>query len=312
MDKNDSDKAEPGWDLYRTFLAVLQEGSLSGGARRLGLTQPTAGRHIDTLETYIGGALFLRSQNGLLPTDAALALLPYAETLASTAAALLRAAASQGADATGTVRITASEVIGVEVLPPILAQLRREHPALKIELSLSDRIGNLLQREADIAVRMVRPAQEALIARRIGNIELGLFAHRDYLDRYGAPNDWQALREHTLIGIDEENAFTRGWRRRLGGLGRDDFALRCDSYLAQLAAIRAGFGIGICQVGLARRPPELVRVLPALFAIELDTWLAMHENLRNNVSCKVVYAALAEGLSAYIGAAVPTVAAGAG
>jgi DNA-binding transcriptional LysR family regulator len=294
------DKIEPGWDLYRTFLAVIEEGSLSGAARRLGLAQPTAGRHIDTLEAYMGGALFLRSQNGLLPTEAAQALRPYAETLASTTAALLRAAASQGAGATGTVRITASEVIGVEVLPVILAQLRRDHPALTIELSVSDRIDNLLQREADIAVRMVRPVQDALVARRIGNIELGLFARRDYLERCGTPGDWQALRDHTLIGIDQENAFTRGWRQRLGGLGRDDFSLRCDSYLAQLAAIRTGFGIGICMAGLARRSPELVRVLPDLFANDLDTWLAMHENLRDNTSCKVVYAALADGLGAFV------------
>jgi DNA-binding transcriptional LysR family regulator len=299
------------WDLYRTFLAVLEEGSLSGAARRLGLAQPTAGRHIEQLEKGLGTPLFLRAPQGLLPTAAALALRPYAVTLAATAAALLRAASSQGRDPqgglTGTVRISASDVIGVEVLPALLAPLRETHPHLVVELVLSNRIDNLLQGEADIAVRMRRPDQAALLARRIGSIELGLFAHADYLERAGVPEDWQALREHSLIGIDSENAFTRGMQQRLHGLRRDDFSLRSDSYLAQLALIRAGCGIGICQAALARRgAPALRRVLPQSFAIGMDTWLVMHENLRDNPACQAVYTALADGLQAYAGEALTT------
>lgn len=293
------------WDLYRTFLAVLEEGSLSGAARKLGLAQPTAGRHIETLEQGLGVTLFLRAPQGLLPTAAARALQPYAATLAATAAGLLRAASGQGRDPqhglTGTVRISASDVIGVEVLPPLLAALRLAHPHLVVELVLSNRIDNLLQGEADVAVRMRRPDQEALVARRIGYIELGLFARADYLERTGMPEDWHALREHSLIGIDSEDAFTRAMRAKVGGLRRDDFSLRSDSYLAQLAMIRSGCGIGICQAALARRGPEaLRRIMPQLFAIELDTWLVMHENLRDNPACQAVFAALAEGLIAYV------------
>src|SRR5579885_2777770 len=119
---------EPDWSLYRTLLAVLDEGSLSGAARALGLAQPTVGRHIEALEQALGLALFTRSQRGLLPTEAARQLRPYAEALAATAAALLRAASSQGGEARGAVRVTASEVIGAEVLPPILGPLREAHP----------------------------------------------------------------------------------------------------------------------------------------------------------------------------------------
>ena len=167
-----------GWELYRSFLGVLQEGSLSGAARALGITQPTVGRHISALEKSLGLALFTRSQTGLLPTEAALSLRSYAEAMNSTAAAFKRAADSHGEGVKGTVRIAASEVIGVEVLPPIMAGLQQKHPQLKVELVLSNRVQDLLRREADIAVRMTQPRQELLIARRVGTVALGLYAHK--------------------------------------------------------------------------------------------------------------------------------------
>jgi DNA-binding transcriptional LysR family regulator len=293
--------------LYRTFLAVLREGSLSAAARTLGLTQPTAGRHIDALERSLGLALFTRSQTGFIATDAAYTLQSYAETLAATSSALLRAASGigRGADAqiAGTVRVTASEVVAVEVLPPLLAQLRDNHPGIVIELAVSNRIENLLRRDADIAVRMQRPEQDVLIARRIGNIELGFHARRDYLERRGTPHSWADMASHAVIGIDRENAFTRKLQPLLGGLSSDAFALRSDSDLVHLASIRAGLGIGICQVRLAQRDPQLVRVIPELFGIHMDTWLAMHENLRGNPACAATYATLADGLTAYAGGA---------
>ncbi|HEY0061447.1 MAG TPA: LysR family transcriptional regulator [Telluria sp.] len=291
---------EPGWDLYRSFLAVLDAGSLSAAARELGLAQPTLGRHIDALESTIGYALFVRSQLGYLPTEQALLLKPYAQSLAATASALLRAAAGDSNAARGTVRITASEAVGCEVLPPILARLHTQYPQLQIELALSNRPQDLLRREADIAVRMLRPAQDALVARHIGAIELGLFAHHNYLARRGTPGTLAELHTHALIGFDHENAFIRSLKHHLGDLTRAMFRLRSDSDLAQLAAIRAGFGIGICQAGIAARDPALVRVLPALVSIKLDTWLAMHEDLRNSKRCSVVFSALADGLASYI------------
>jgi len=298
--------AEPSWDLYRSFLSVLREGSLSGAARTLGLTQPTVGRHIDALELALGLSLFTRSQSGFIATEAAYALQPYAETLASASSALLRAASGLGhgddQKIRGTVRITASEVISVEVLPPILTRLRASHPGITIELAGSNRIENLLRRDADIAVRMQRPEQDVLVARRIGDIELGFHARRDYLVRHGVPRTWEQMAQHALIGVDSETAFTRKLHPLLGGLAAADYALRSDSDLVHLASIRAGLGIGICQRALARRDPELVQVIPDLLTIPLDTWLAMHENLRSNPACAAVYAALADGLTAYINA----------
>lgn len=293
------EKNEPGWDLYRSFLAVLQQGSLSAAARELGLTQPTIGRHIDALEQAIGAELFTRSQTGLLPTDAATDLRPYAETLAATAAALLRSASGRRGEVSGTVRISASEVIGVEVLPPILAKLQDSYPGLTIELSVSDALEDLLQRQADIAVRMAEPSQAALVVRRIGDIPLGFFAHRRYLERHGRPLALADLSQHRLVGFDRESAYIRTMMRRFPIVDPERFTFKADSSLAQLAAIRAGLGIGLCQHPLGRASSDLEHLLPDI-SLPLGTWVAMHENLRTSPRCRVTFDALVAGLLGYM------------
>ncbi len=293
-------KHDPSWELYRSFLGILREGSLSGAARLLGITQPTVGRHLDALEQSMGMLLFLRTQHGLSPTREAEALRPYAEAMESTSAALLRVASSQKGLVRGTVRITASQMVAVNVLPPILTSLRVAYPEMEIELVASDRMEDLLQRDADIAVRMARPSQAALVARRVGNVELGCYAHRDYLARRGTPQSVDELAQHDLIGFDQDSAFQRAVLAELPFLKRESFALRCDNDLAMNAALRAGFGIGMCQVGLARRDANLVRLFPQQANYQLDTWIAMHEDLRQTPVCKLAFGALVEGMSNYI------------
>ena len=287
-----------GWELYRSFLGVLKEGSLSGAARLLGITQPTVGRHIAALESALGVVLFTRSPTGLLPTAVAHTLRAHAETMERTAAALERAASSQGDEVRGVVRVSASEVVGVEVLPSIITHLRRQHPHLKVELVLTNRLSDLLQLEADIAVRMVRPSQEQLLAQRIGLIEVGLHARDDYLQQHGIPQVLKDLTDHSVIGYDQANAFIRSVA--ITGFERSDFAFSSDSDLAQMALIRAGAGIGGCQVQLAKRDPRLRRVLPQAFALKLDTWVTMHEDLRNSPRCRVTFDALVQGLQRYV------------
>lgn len=289
-----------GWELYRTLLAVLQEGSLSGAARALGITQPTAGRHIQALEQALKVSLFTRSQAGLQPTDVALALRPHAETMQSTAASLERAAKCDDAQVQGVVRVAASEVVGVEVLPPIVALLRERHPRLVVELVLSNRVEDLLKREADVAVRMVRPRQTQLVARRVGSIELGLYARRDYLAKHGTPRNVAALWQQTIIGHDRPSAFIREASKAFPGYSRAGLSLRTDNDLAQLALIRAGAGIGVCQVPIARRDDALVRVMPKLVALQLETWVTMHEDLRSSPRCRATFDALVQGLTEYI------------
>ena len=291
---------EPGWELYRSFLAVIREGSLSAAARSLGMTQPSLGRHIRQLESDLDVVLFTRSPQGLVPTDLGDELATHAQAMSATSAALRRAASASNAEVRGVVRVTCSEVIGAEVLPPMLADLRQQHSGIVIELSLSNLSEDLLRKDADIAVRMIRPVQTALVARHIGAIPLGLYAHRHYLKANGTPRVLDDLHQHAIIGYDHETPALRAIRDKLP-FGREDFSLRTDSDLAQLAAIRAGYGIGGCQCALAERDKNLVRVLPQAFAFNLDTWLVMHEDLKASRRVRIVFDYLASALANYVG-----------
>jgi DNA-binding transcriptional LysR family regulator len=293
---------DPGWELYRTFLAVFEERSLSGAARRLSLTQPTVGRHVDALEAALGASLFTRSQAGLLPTPAARALVPHAQAMASAASALLRAASGEAEETRGAVRVTASEMIGGEVLPSVLAAFRDEHPRVDIELVLSNRTEDLLRREADIAVRMVKPTQTALLAKKLGTVELGLHAHPRYLAAHGTPRSLEELlAHHPLIGFDRSETVSRFLASPVP-LTRDLFAFRCDSDVAQYAALRAGFGIGVCQNPLGKRD-GLVPLLPGALDFRLGIWLVMHRDLKSTRRVRLLFDHLASQLGAYIASA---------
>jgi DNA-binding transcriptional LysR family regulator len=284
------------WEDLRAFRAVLRDGSLSAAARALGVTQPTMRRRLDALEQALGAALFTRAPTGLAPTEAARALADHADAMAAAAAALARAASADPGALAGAVRITASEIVGAEVLPPMLAALQAAHPGLAIELHLSNRAQDLLRQEADIAIRMLRPAQDALVARRVGEIVLGLYAHPAYLARHGAPADLAALAGHVLIGPDRESGDLAAIRA--SGLPLERIAFRTDSHLAQLAAIDAGIGIGICQVALGARR-GLVHLLPHAFRHALETWVVMHEDLRRTARVRTAFDHLVRGLAAY-------------
>lgn len=290
----------PNWDELRTFIEVSRDGSLSAAARRLGLTQPTVGRHIDALEAALGLSLFTRSPRGLTPSPAALALAPHAEAMAAAAAALSRAASGEAAADSGVVRLTASEVVGCEVLPPMLAAFHALHPGITIELVLTNRTEDLARRDADIAVRMVRPTQGGLVARRIGSSRIKLYARRSYIARFGEPRSLADLQNHCLIGFDRDNRSFRGAGDFGRSLRREDFGFRSDSDLAQLAALRAGAGIGGCQENIARRTPDLVEVLPNAIQYALEVWLVMHEDLKATRRVRLLFDHLATGLTAYV------------
>ena len=290
---------DTGWEHYRSFLGVLREGSLSAAARTLGLTQPTLGRHIDALEKGLKVKLFARTQHGLVPTQSALDMAPHAEAMEAAARALVRTASGEANETRGAVRLTASEIVGAEVLPAILSDFHTQHPHIAIELALSNRNQDLLRRDADIAVRMIRPAQKALIAKRVGAVQIGLYAHRRYLARHGMPRSIEELARHTLIGFDRDaSAF-----RSLGSSGlpvtREIFALRTDNDHAQLNALRAGFGIGGSQAGIAARDSDLIPVLPREIGFRIEMWLAMHEALRANRRVRMLFEHLDQALRAY-------------
>ena len=288
------------WEHHRTFLAVLTEGSLSGASRALGLAQPTVRRRIEGFEQRLGTKLFTRTQNGLEPTEIALALEQHAQTMASVAEAFERSASAAAHEVSGIVRISASEIVAVEVLPAILAPLREQHPGLVFALSPSNRNEDLLHRESDIAIRMARPAQQALVARRIGAVPIGLYARRDWLESGPLPTDLIGIAERGLIGPEHDNAFLRAFREQGINIQTRDFAIRTDSDLAQLAAVRAGLGIGVIQVPLAARDPALVRLIADQFEHRLECWVVTHEDLRATARIRATYAQIVAGMDSYL------------
>jgi DNA-binding transcriptional LysR family regulator len=287
------------WDNQRAFLAVLEEGSLSAAARHLGVTQPTLRARIEALEHALGTVLFTRSVRGLAPTEQARALGDSARAMARASEAFVRAASSPLGEVGGIVRLSAAELVGIEVLPAMLADLRKRHPRLTVEIELSNAPANVLEQEVDIAVRMHAPRQEALVVRKVASIPLGLFAHVDYLSARGVPETIADLAQHDLIGSDRALADREMTLRLLPGIDSSRFVIRTDSHPAQLAAARAGLGIAVVQRPLGLSDPRLQPVLPKLAIPNLDTWIVTHNDLRQLPRVRTLFDHLAEAFRAY-------------
>ena len=285
------------WGLIRSFLAALDQGSLLGAARVLRISQPTVGRHIAELESQLGVVLFERTGRGLLPSATALQLAEAARGMEAGALQLARTLSGAQTQTSGSVRITASVPVAVHLMPPLLARLRQALPDIQIELVSSNQVSNLLRREADIAVRMVRSDQSSLVARKIGVVGLGAYAHKRYLARHGALRQPTDLLQHALIGSDADPAILQGFQAMGYPVSRASFALRSDDFLVQWQAVRAGLGVGFAADYLARTEPDVVQVLPGLLKIPpLPMWLAVHREIRTNRLIRAVYDFLAEAL----------------
>nr|WP_296448065.1 LysR family transcriptional regulator [Rhodoferax sp. UBA5149] len=285
------------WGLIRSFLAALDQGSLLGAARVLRISQPTVGRHIAELESQLGVVLFERTGRGLLPSATALQLAEAARGMEAGALQLARTLSGAQTQTSGSVRITASVPVAVHLMPPLLARLRQALPDIQIELVSSNQVSNLLRREADIAVRMVRSDQSSLVARKIGVVGLGAYAHKRYLARHGALRQPTELLQHALIGSDADPAILQGFQAMGYPVSRASFALRSDDFLVQWQAVRAGLGVGFAADYLARTEPDVVQVLPGLLKIPpLPMWLAVHREIRTNRLIRAVYDFLAEAL----------------
>ena len=265
------------WTLVRSFLGVLDAGSLMGAARQLGAQQPTLSRHITELEAQLGAPLFERTGRGVLPTALALAITDAARQMAASADTLAGTLTRSREATTGTVRITSSEVAASYLLPPVLAQLQQAEPGIQIELVASNQISNLLRREADIAVRMVRPAQGSLVARKLGDIGITACAHTGYLQRAGTPRVPLDLLQHRLIGYDRDDTIERGFAKLGLVLPHEAFALRTDNQIACGRLVAAGAGIGFAAAYNLRHWPGVVPLLPMLKIPPLPCWLAEHQ-----------------------------------
>ncbi len=277
------------WSLIRSFLAALDQGSLLGAARALHSSQPTIGRHIAELESQLGVVLFERTGRGLLPSEMALRLADAARSMESGALQLASSVSGAQAGVSGTIRITASQPVACVLLPPILAKMRLALPEVQVELVVSNEVSNLLRREADIALRMVQPDQATLVAKRIGKVSLGAYAHRDYLRRRGTPKQPAELLTHEMVGQDQADTIIRGFAALGFPVRRDQFALRTDDLMAYWEAVRAGLGVGFIAHYLARTDSAVVPVLPMLKVPAIPMWLAVHREIRTNRRIREVY-----------------------
>ena len=286
------------WALVRSFLAVLDAGSLMGAARKLRAQQPTLSRHVAELETQLGTPLFERTGRGVTPTAAALAITDAARQMESGAGSLARALAVKSEATTGTVRISTSQVAAAWLLPSVLAALQAEEPGIAIELVASNQISNLLRREADIAVRMVRPAQATLVARKLADLPIVACAHASYLRRAGKLGEPIDLLQHRLIGYDRDDLLLRGFAALGFAVTRESFALRTDDQVAYGRLVAAGAGIGFVAAYNIRHWPGVLPVLPMLQIPPLPCWLAVHREIRGSRLVRRVYDYLAEAIPA--------------
>jgi len=284
------------WALVKSFVAVLDAGSLMGAARRLQAQQPTLSRHIAELELQLGAPLFERTGRGVTPTATGLAIAEAARQMEEGASALARSLAKSRDTTTGTVRITTSQVAATWLLPPLLARLQQAEPGIAVELVASNQLTNLLRREADIAVRMVRPEQGSLVARKLTEIEIVAAAHQSYLDRAGTPRQPQDLLSHRLIGYDRDETIVRGFAGMGMPLQRKSFALRTDDQVAYGRLVATGAGIGFVARYNIRHWPGVVALLPQLGIPALPCWLAVHREIRGNRLVRRVYDFLAEAI----------------
>lgn len=291
------------WEQLRAFGLVARTGSLSAAARASGQSTPTLSRRIAALEKSLEAGLFDRTPGGLVPTPTGTALLDEAETMRGAADRIALIAGGRSAAIAGTVRITASEVMATWVLPEILVALRREEPAIAIEIDASNRSGDLLRREADIAVRMYRPTQADVVARRVGAIEVCAFAATRYLDDRGRPPTFEAMLDgHDLIGHDTDEQIIEGFRARGADVSRENFPLRCDDHIVCWQLLVAGGGIGFAQRALGEGIPGVEMLFGGTPVATLPIWLTAHAELRTSARVRRVYDHLASALAEMGGA----------
>ena len=290
--------ADFNWALVKSFVAVLDAGSLMGAARKLKAQQPTLSRHIAELEAQLGVPLFERTGRGVMPTVAALAIADAARHMEEGAGTLLQALARRSEASSGTVRITTSQVAASYLLPRVLAALQEAEPGIAIELVASNELSNLLRREADIAVRLVRPAQESLVAKKLADLPIVACAHKRYLQRAGTPRKPEELLHghHRLIGYDKDPQIVRGFAQLGITITREQFVLRTDDQLAYGRLVAAGAGIGFVAEYNIHHWRGVVPLLPMLKIPPLPCWLAVHREIRGSGVVRRVFDFLAEAI----------------
>lgn len=282
------------WNQVRAFVATAREGSFSAASRALGLTQPTLSRQVSGLEARLGVTLFERGKRSMALTQAGAAVLEPAERMLEGAFALSLAADGHASTLQGVVTVTATSLIAMQYLPPVVAQLRALAPDLQLDIIASNSVQDLKRREADIAIRHVRPEQDDLIGQLICEHSAGLFASPDYLDRVGRPDTLSDLEGHDFIGFDEE-ARSFEYYEEIGiSVPKDRMQVR--SGYGEVLVSMTREGLGICILPCGSYCEGLERILPDQVNITFPVWLVTHRELQTNPRIRLVFDHLAQAL----------------
>lgn len=282
------------WNHIRAFLATAETGSLSAAARQLGQTQPTLSRQIAALEADLGVMLFERLGRALQITQAGMELLDHTRTMGEAANRIALTASGQAQSIEGQVRITASDVMSAYILPDLLREVRRQAPRLRIDVIASNDIRDLMRREADIAIRHVRPDQPDLIAKLVQEASGHFYATTDYLNRAGRPASKRALSQHDFISFGD-TAQMIAYLKPLGiHLNDDNFRLGSQNGIVAWEYAKQGFGIAPMSQVVGDVTPGVERVLPDMEAITFPIWLTTHREVHTSRRIRLVFDLLTE------------------
>ncbi len=288
--------SSPDWTHIRAFLATADTGSLSAAARQLRLTQPTLSRQVAALEDEMGVMLFERLGRALQLTDAGHELLAHARQMGQAAEAFAITATSQSQEVEGLVRITASDVFSVYVLPQALRILAERAPRLKVEIVADNDLRDLMRREADIAVRHVRPEQPDLVARLVKEARAYLYASETYVKAHGAPQTLADCGQHEFIGFGDVDQMV-GFLKPLGiEATAENFRFNTHNGLVGWELVRQGFGIAIMASDAGDNTPGVIRLLPQMEPVVFPIWLTTHRELHTSRKIRFVFDVLAEVL----------------
>ena len=286
------------WNQVRAFLATLEEGSLSAAARALNLTQPTLGRQVAALEEDLGVTLFERSGRQWLPTPAALEVAEHVRDMAEAATRFSLAANGQSQSIEGVVKVSATEMYAVQVLPAFIEALRADHPGIVIDVVATNALSDLRRREADIAIRNTEPTDPEMIARRLADETGGLFATPEFIQTHGPFHSLAGLKDAPFIGVGQIGALLQALQERGVPITEDSFVTRSESHLVHWELARRGVGFGLNSWGMGALTPGMEPVLPDQMSFAFPVWLVAPRELKTNRRVRLVYDALAAHLGA--------------
>ena len=281
----------------RAFLATAETGSLSAAARQMGLTQPTLGRQVTALEEELGLTLFQRTARSMQLTEAGRDLLAEAQSMGEAAARITLLADSRAQSMDGRIRITASDMMSAYVLPDIMVRLRSMAPRLRVDVIAANDIRDILKREADIAIRHVRPEQPDLIARLVSDASAHLYASRDYVATRGVPQSMADLAKHDFVSFGDDARLVQGLAERGIVVPAKNMRAGSTSGITTWELVRRGFGILPMSDDIAGQFPDVVRILPDVAQMSFPVWLVTHRELNTNRRIRLVFDLLAEMLA---------------